>query len=438
MDKKKSFVFFVLLVVVLGVIFSYTTEYGKKTRKYLLESSSITAGNSSVSNLNGLTTALLRSTKDYEEASGPNKEALLLKLKDNAARRKQAMLSTASSNPEAFILTALPQKVVDRLPGDISELVEQDKEAKGKLTVYHVDMFDESESYFSYVLEDEYSGEEYELHFARGSTALLSGSTVKVRGKSLDNKIVLAEAGGTSFETVYAAEALTTNNLQTLVMLINFSDNTTQPFTRDQVNQIIFGSSGNSLNTYYQDNSFQKIGFSGDIVNWNGKGSTTVTDWYTIPNSTATKCDTTTYRNWASAADSAAVKAGYATTSAKRIYIFPRANGCPGAGWGTLGGSQTWSNGYGGINSYDYLLFTHELGHNLGVHHAQSISCGTKSIDAYGNCTIAEYGDPSDTMGGWNSGHFNSGHKSAVGWISPAQIQTVTADGTFTISAIET
>ena len=77
----------------------------------------------------------------------------------------------------------------------------------------------------------------------------------------------------------------------------------------------------------------------------------------------------------------------------------------------------------------------HELGHNFGDWHSNSQPCEN------GACSVSEYGDDRDMMGGSGQGHFNAYQKERLGWLnygaSPA-IQTVTAPGTYFISALQT
>jgi hypothetical protein len=109
----------------------------------------------------------------------------------------------------------------------------------------------------------------------------------------------------------------------------------------------------------------------------------------------------------AAAADQAAnVSSGY------RMYILPDI-GWGWAGLGELGGKRTWINTLTGW----MLVYTHEIGHNLGMHHAGS---------GWGG----EYGDHSCTMG--NPGVpplLNGPHKVQMGWATATSIST---NGTYT------
>src|SRR5262249_22970697 len=80
----------------------------------------------------------------------------------------------------------------------------------------------------------------------------------------------------------------------------------------------------------------------------------------------------------------------------------------------------------------------HELGHNLGLYHSNSISCRPLVLGP--NCTTQEYGDTTDTMGG-GGGHYNAFQKQRLGWLgfeASPPITRVQNSGAYTIDAYET
>jgi hypothetical protein len=199
-------------------------------------------------------------------------------------------------------------------------------------------------------------------------------------------------------------------------ILINFASDTSTPFTPDQVSQLLFGNGG-SVSNYYLEQSFGKTQLGG-----------TVLGWYTIPASTAT-CDYTTWATQAKAAAGSAIN-GYEHIQ----YLFPTQLSCDWAGLGDLTGPETW------INGYLYLrVLAHELGHNFGIHHANSWSCvnaGVRSALA-GACSSIEYGDPFSVMGSGDTEQFPAFHKGELGWLAPTSTYTVTANTTVTVAPSE-
>lgn len=79
----------------------------------------------------------------------------------------------------------------------------------------------------------------------------------------------------------------------------------------------------------------------------------------------------------------------------------------------------------------------HELGHNLGLFHANSwVATGDSIIGPGGNL---EYGNPFDTMGTAGAGiyQFNVAIKSELNWLAPEYVQAVTESGVFRLHAFD-
>src|SRR5262249_14871502 len=145
---------------------------------------------------------------------------------------------------------------------------------------------------------------------------------------------------------------------QTLVILMNFSDLTTQPWTTATAQSVTFTDASN----FDLENSFNQTWLSGQVA-----------DWVTI-SSASTTCN---YNMWAVQADTAATNAGVNVASfPRRIYAFPHTSACTWTGLGTVGGgtisnpSRAWANG-----TYDLQVVAHEMGHNFGLSHSHSNTC---------------------------------------------------------------
>jgi len=78
---------------------------------------------------------------------------------------------------------------------------------------------------------------------------------------------------------------------------------------------------------------------------------------------------------------------------------------------------------------------SHELGHNYGLYHANSLNPTDES--PIGPGTWQEYGDSFDTMGAAGAGayHFNARYKSILNWIPPEGYLTASNSGTFRVFA---
>ncbi len=211
--------------------------------------------------------------------------------------------------------------------------------------------------------------------------------------------------------------SLAPSSPQLAVILVNFSNDTSTPWSPTTIANTLFNNP-DSVAAYYAEQSHGKTMLTG-----------TVFGWYTIAASNAT-CD---YSTWANQAQTAA---GSAINSYSNVmYVFPFVPACGWAGLGAMPGSQTWISGYP-----DLRVMGHELGHNFGVHHANSLECtsaGTRVALAASGCQSGEYGDPFTIMGDASTRQFPAFHKGELGWLQPTATYTVTSSGTFTIAASE-
>ena len=122
------------------------------------------------------------------------------------------------------------------------------------------------------------------------------------------------------------------------------------------------------------------------------------------------------------------------------IYVFNSQNTCGWAGLGYLPGSQVYIDNY-----FQLSVVAHELGHNLGVHHASALRCivngqAVAFANANGACSSSEYGDPYDIMGSSNTNQQNAFHKFQSGWlgsVSGPRVQTITQSGDYTVNPLE-
>ena len=235
-------------------------------------------------------------------------------------------------------------------------------------------------------------GRRLKLQFPGAPPELLTGNRVRAHGSLQNNTLMLTS--DSSLQTVTPASAYTFGVQQTLVVLINFLDNATQPYTAATAQSITF----DQTRSFYLENSYQQTALNG-----------TVAGWFTIPlNSTSTDIWTI-----ATLAEQAATAAGVDVASyPRRIYAFPHTTAFGWWGTGVVGGgttsnpSKVWING-----SYALRVVAHELGHNFGDYHSHSSSC-----DSAG-CTTSEYGDDRDVMGA-TAAHLNAFQKERLGWLN--------------------
>ena len=304
-------------------------------------------------------------------------------------------------------LTVIPNTIsAQSLPPGLVEL-------EGTLEVLHEDR--DPGSRFIYFLRT--ALERLELRFAADAPALQTGDHVRARGRRSNG--VLALDSSTSVQTLAAALPNTFGAQKTILILVNFNDNTTQPYSLATAQSVM-----NTTSNFDMENSYAQTFLTGIA---NTSMAADVYGWFTI-NQSSTVCD---YSTTATLAEQAATAAGVNLSQySRRVFAFPQ-NACTWWGLGTVGGnpSKAWVNG-----SFQLRVVGHEMGHNLGLYHSHSMSCDSAA------CTTSEYGNPYDIMGS-SSYHFNAFQKERLGWlnynVSPP-ITTVQSDGLYWISPYET
>ena len=384
---------------------------------------SMIGSQSSADKARQLTQDLDKATNNYLRASARGKQSAEEKVIVLAAKRKQVMLELAINDPNTFVGTLVSAETIKKMPASARSLVEQDVELEGELTAIHIEYEDAYQDtapqrHFEYSLKDA-SGNDIRLISVDEEIELQTGSVIRVKGKKLDDTIVIAGAAGGSKGTVTTSVVSSTGPQKFLVLLVNFIDNPAQPFTPEGIQDRVFSPTGTSSVTYYNEVSFGKVAISGDVMGW-----------FTVGAPSSGGC---AYKTWADLANAAATSAGIDVASYARVgYVFAQTTTCTWSALGTIGGTPSAFYVHGNRAADTFI---HEMGHNLGVHHAGKWYCGSKSIDVYANCQTSEYGDFQDIMGGgtYLYGHFNPPHKYALKWLTSTQVQTVsTRAGTYT------
>jgi Gametolysin peptidase M11 len=203
------------------------------------------------------------------------------------------------------------------------------------------------------------------------------------------------------------------------VILFNFADDPRRPYTIEQARRVLFTGDA-SVNAYLRESSYGQTGLTGDVFGW-----------FTIPER-AVDCR---FSQWGRAAQELAASAGVDLGAYHhRVLVFPKVPGCQWNGMAELPGAVSWING-----ELTARVVSHELGHNLGAHHASGLRCraGGVPVAVGGDCTIQEYGDPFDIMGGGER-HTNNWNKAKLGWLGEPNRVTAAAGGTFVLAAQET
>lgn len=329
-------------------------------------------------------------------------------------KRYEQMSRLIERDAAEFLRVSLPEEVLMKIPGRYDAYLEKREQLEGDLEI--ISECGQMEGRTLYYINTEKG--RFSLHFAgQPEEELLTGARVSIKGVRVGEAVAVEENGLQSKANNAEAAALpnTFGEQKLLILLVNFQNNQSQPFSINQVNDLVFNPlNGSSVTNYFRETSFEQTWVTGDTFGW-----------FTL--NVTNPCD---YTEVAASARSAAQNAGVNLTAYQRyMYIFP-SSGCTFAGLGVVGGNETWING---VLTRQNL--THELGHNLGLFHARSMVCGTES-PVGNNCSSIEYGHIMDNIGG-GSGHFHSYHKERLGWLNNGNLPpiiTVTQSGNYSIA----
>ncbi|GGK84908.1 Ig-like domain-containing protein [Amphritea balenae] len=380
------------------------------------------------------TESFINAHKQWAQAKGAaNKAAALEKLIARAEARQAMLTELARTNPVEALTIAIPEEKQIGMPPAVLEKLEQRFASSGELEVLYADFADGSHELRHYLNTP--FGERFRLNFAGHPAQFMQGDNVSIDGVLLstedesgnsDGNIVLAaddtgiqtlalDGSGNGGEPGPVANSL--GEQRTLVMLVNFQDDSSQPWSQAQISSLVKG----KVNDFMVENSYGQTWLNSDVTNW-----------MTI-SASKSGCPTGTY---SSLANQKAQQFGYNPANYDRlIYLWPQNSSCGFSGLGTVGGapSKSWING-----QYLWNIFAHELGHNFGLGHSHDLNCGSSTLGS--NCSVTEYGDFTDTMGAGFNGHFNAFQKDRLGWLgygSAPELTTVTSNGNYTISPYE-
>ena len=202
------------------------------------------------------------------------------------------------------------------------------------------------------------------------------------------------------------AQAWTTGPKKILAVPMNYTDDTSQSFTPAQVQARMA-----EVAAYYDEVSYGLTSFSQvDVTPWVTTGDVGVTTFCSNVTGYLSNYEQLVKTN-----------TGYDPANYDRIVFFLPFHNCYWAGIAYVGSEGAWINGLELAP-----VVEHELGHNWGLWHANSLNCGGV-IWAPSGCTSTEYGDPFAAMGlaPLSHGHFNAGEKDILGWFPPGALTTV-------------
>ncbi|MDO8567064.1 MAG: hypothetical protein Q7R58_02855 [bacterium] len=365
-----------------------------------------------------------------------------------AKERKEKLKRLArSGHPDAVLSAAIPADKKNVLSAKVLAEVEKDVNLTGELSVLHVDDFSNPKnSRFDNFLT--VSGKRYELYSIQPIN-ISPGAQISISGIALDEVVVVKAERNAIKERVRPPKLDSMGKQKTAVFLIDFLDSGPRPFSARTAKEAIFDG---QFNEFYKEQSYGSVEFTGKVFGW-----------FTLPRNAPLSgtCGAVGIEDFYEYPDIPKIVAKNNIDLSKysRLVIIPShpnlGGGCSFVGKNsvTLNGinynlSVAWIGNateynmpsFWGAQPFSWTnldaLLSHELGHSLGVLHANGWECGNKSL--HGNCEHIEYGNLFDVMGyGEYSLHFNALYKEMLGWIRPNTITAVSQSGKITLNPLE-
>jgi M6 family metalloprotease-like protein len=357
-----------------------------------------------------------------------------------AQKRETLMVQLAQKDPKAFLQSVIDDTTRAQFAADVQAHIEKHVNVQGTVNVIHIDDFDnEANSRFAYTLNS--NGKKLPLYLAGSAPAISSRSSVKVDGYQAGQTVVAtASTGGFQVLSSPNPAPASVGVQSTLAILITGPGQPVTP-TKAQMNKIIFQ---DQFQKYYQEQSYGKVSFTGAVTDWISISGTYPYSACYGDGSSNPGFETPEVQSYLASNSIDLSKYG------RVVFVINQAGGgCAGVGQGdyNINGkiyrlSFAWV-GYpnAGYNSsklpgFQFVL-AHEMGHELGVYHANSWECSGRSLDS--NCVHSEYGNSFDVMGccGSSGTHFNAYYKTILGWLTPADEVQITQNGTYTLAPLE-
>jgi hypothetical protein len=432
--------------------------------------------------VNPIFTAFRRWIKKYIKAKTPEaKAALIPEGIELAKQRLQVLEELIKSDPELSLKMAVPLGLIDKLPNEIKQLLEERVSGKSELHVEVASSFDDVNGVISSNVERKLitsDGSEFKARVygnrLRSATRKLHAAGIRIgRNVALHQDAIMPEEeeedGDSSTSMASSRFSNRMSRIRALVhgKLVQFKNNEeVKKAERDLENSWIPSchSEGTALSQSSSDIElasawtegpktllYIRVDFSdmpGEPIaestakstvdnavnkfymdNSYGKTSVsvTVTPVLRLPETAATYKSSTS--KLLTDARAAAKSAGFDTADYNLDLVAFKKLYDGWSGMARVGAKGAWLNG-----SFGAGVTAHELGHNYGTFHANFWD--TTDNTSIGAGKTVEYGNPFDVMGrGGASAHFNAWFKTRLNWLLASDVQTVTQSGVYRIMA---
>jgi hypothetical protein len=235
--------------------------------------------------------------------------------------------------------------------------------------------------------------------------------------EALNRQFEDAESGTLARQSLYKANENWTQGAKSLLFIrVNFPDDPAETITAKAAADLMA-----KTDEFFRVNSYAKLSIS-----------STITPLVTLPNNKAFYRASTVELNFKQVIDDAravAAASGFDTANYDLDCVH-------------LNGTVVSPRGYIGqkgatLSDQRVAAACHELGHNLGLSHANGWSTFDGSI--IGKGYNAEYKNIFDTMGDTSGipGHYNACYKNWLNWLPDSTVQTIEQDGIYRLYAFD-
>jgi len=375
-------------------------------------------------------------------------------LKPLLEKRKKLLITIMSQDPTLAKQYFLSETEKQKLGQLFSETcMEKASRLQGQLSVWHIDHFFSSQTFYSIKTS---KGKIITLDLTSTPfLPLVSRMNISVQGIQLDNSILLDGKDLASITVIpqtnpnsghfleQTVEQSPSGPQKMLVVPVQLPGSSSFPMTNSQISNLIF----TQMSNYYNAISFGKITITGDVASA-----------ITLPS--LTDCSAPIFsQNEITTLSSTYNLSNYGYIAFIFNFAGVSTSNMPAdCGNGTSGNGSIGKDVFGNLTlgvsevpaqsmADGFAPLAHEFGHNLGLDHSNYDNCNGNPLSSSG-CSVVEYGDHFDPMstynivqGNANSNYatpaLNAAHEDILGWFNPADLQTVTQSGSYTIEPIE-